>query len=568
MAAKNFGDLLLQSGAITAEQLAIAVAEQKRNHRLLGELVTELGFASPQQVARVVARMADARYLELGPGDVPPELGSVVDETLARRHVLVPVAREGRLLTVAMANPLDIVAVDRLRATTGHDVEIVVASEPEVQESIERLYGGEDGERTLDELVETARKAVSNEQEKETRELTPVIELVERLLAEATRRRATDIHIEPEEHVVRIRYRVDGVLLAGVSLTRDLKSSVTARVKILAGLDISETRLPQDGRIRIRLGHRTLDLRVSTMPTVHGENVVLRVLDKSSLVQGLASIMPPREQEALEGLLATQTGMILVTGPTGSGKTTTLYSAISALDSSRYKIATLEDPVEYELPLIRQSQINEKTGFGFAEGLRALLRQDPDIVFVGEMRDKTTSSIAVRAALTGHLVLSTLHTTSALGTLTRLAQMGIAPDLLITSVRGILAQRLVRVVCSGCAVPDTPAPGLLDRFGSGASAPGAVWKRGAGCARCSDTGFKGRRGLYELVRMTPELADAFVRHAPMSELAVIAAASGTRFLREAGIELARSGVTTLSEVLKATADAPIPTAAAREPVHA
>ena len=569
MSSRNFGERLLSSGTITSEQLQIALAEQRRSHRLLGELVSELGFATPEQVARVVAEIADARYVSLAGMELDRSLRELVDEPFARKRRLVPLAVEGRLLTVAMVNPLDIVAVDQLREKSGLDIDIMASSEPEVTNAQDALYGSEARGASLEQLVEEASKAVSISRDAGERELGPVIQLVGRLLSEAVRLRATDIHVEPEEHVVRVRYRVDGILRSGLSLTNDLKSSVTVRLKILAGMDISESRLPQDGRIRITTGQRAYDLRVSTMPTVHGENVVLRVLDKQNLVRGLDVLMSERELKYLRPMLATQSGMILVTGPTGAGKTTTLYSAISSLDASRHKIATLEDPVEYELPLIRQSQIHEKAGFGFVEGLRALLRQDPDIVFVGEMRDPETASIAVRAALTGHLVLSTLHTTSALGTLTRLTQMGIPTDLLMTSLRGILAQRLVRLNCQACEAPSNPDPVLLRRLGiAPEDAPGL--KQGSGCRVCFDTGYRGRTGLYELVRVTPRLADALAMGRSLTELARIAAADGTRFLRQHGLDKARAGLTTLEEVLKATADAPIPVQQpiAEAPVHA
>ena len=363
--------------------------------------------------------------------------------------------------------------------------------------------------------------------------------------------------MEPEERLTRVRYRVDGVLLSGPSLPTALHTAVMARTKILAGLDIGESRLPQDGRIRLEIGRKKIDLRVSTIPTIRGENLVLRVLDKSNVVLGLDAIgMGEQDLENLRGLLSTQTGMILVTGPTGSGKTTTLYSALSSLDAVHNKVATLEDPVEYELPMIRQSQVNEKTGFGFSSGLRALLRQDPDIIFVGEMRDGETASIAVRAAMTGHLVMSTLHTTSALGTLPRLVQMGVPVELLTTSVRGLLAQRLVRVICESCIREHRPDPAVVRRLGLDQAPPGLL--SGQGCDACSGTGYRGRTGLYELVRMTPTLAQAFGAGRSMGELAAIAAADGTRFLRQHGLELAVAGRTTLEEVLRATADAPSP----------
>lgn len=552
MAGRTIGDVLIEAGAVTPEQLRLALSEQKRCHKQLGELVVDLGFATHAQLSQALAVLANARYMPLATVEPDPSLGELIDLQFATQRRLVPIALDGRLLTIAVVNPLDIVAVDHVRERTGLDVEIVVATEQDIATVQGRLYRAEDTREALDQLIETSERAVTGEQD--SNELAPVIRLVEALIEEAVRQRATDIHFEPEARVVRIRCRVDGVLLTLASLPLALRSAATARLKILAGLDISESRLPQDGRIQIPIGRRRFDMRVSTIPTVHGENVVLRVLDKTNLVKGLDALgMGEGELEALKQLLATQSGMVLVTGPTGSGKTTTLYSSLTTLDASRYKVATLEDPVEYELPLIRQCQVQEKIGFGFAEGLRSLLRQDPDVIFVGEMRDTETAGIAVRAALTGHLVLSTLHTTCSIGTLNRLVQMEIPKDLIATSLRGVLAQRLVRRVCSNCAEPAAPDPVLFRRLGLSPDATGN-WRVGRGCERCSNTGYLGRTGVYELVRMTPRLSDAFAVGRPLGELTAIAAAEGTRFLRTHGMELAAAGTTTLEEVRRATAD--------------
>ncbi len=572
MAILRFGERLVRAGVITPEQLETLLAEQKGTDLSIGQLAVRLGFATPEQIAEVLAEMTGLRYESLARRRPDPELAGLVDEEFARERQLVPIAREGGRLTIALANPLDVVSIDAVRERTSLDVEAVVSSDREIRAFQDELYGRPDGTDRFEGLVEAARRALLDRDERGGRELGPVRELVDEILREAVRRRATDVHVEPEERAVRVRYRVDGMLVPAVTLPPDLRATVTARLKILANLDISESRLPQDGRIRTELEGRTIDLRVSTIPCVHGENVVLRLLDKTNVVKGLDRLgMSPGDLERFRALLATQAGMILVTGPTGSGKTTTLYSTIASLDAERFKIATLEDPVEYELPLVRQSQVHEKAGFTFAAGLRALLRQDPDIIFVGEMRDAETASIAVRAALTGHLVFSTLHTTSALATLARLDQMGIPQDLVITSVRGILAQRLVRVVCQACAEPDDPDPLVLRRLGLGpGDLEGASLRRGAGCARCRGTGFRGRTGLYELVVMTPDLADAFAAGAPPGELARLAAAAGTRFLRDDGLAKAGAGITTLEEVLRATADAPVRAGApaARETAHA
>lgn len=553
MAILRLGERLVRAGVLSEEQLEIALAQQKRDARPLGALVVSLGFGSAKDVSRVVAEMAGTEYVALEERVLDESLAEVVDEGMARERHLVPIERDGSRLTVALVNPLDIITVDKVREATRLDIHVVVSTDTEITEAQDKLYG-KVGHRNFDAEIEAALEAVQQGDMAGNRELRPVMSLVENILAEGVRRRATDIHIEPEEHSVRIRYRVDGTLVQGPSLPVELKNSVAARLKIVADLDISESRKPQDGRIRMEVSRRSIDLRMSTMPCVHGENIVLRILEKSNVVRGLESIgMPKDVLENFKALLATHSGMILVTGPTGSGKTTTLYSALTALDATRDKIATLEDPVEYELPMIRQSQIAEKAGFGFAGGLRALLRQDPDIIFVGEMRDLETAEIAVRAALTGHMVMSTLHTTSALGTLPRLMQMGLPVDLLCTSIRGLMAQRLVRVVCASCSEPDEVDPLTWRRLGR-PLLEGANLRKGAGCASCSGTGMRGRIGIYELVRMTPAIAEALANHASVPELMRVAAREGTRFLREDGLAKAFAGITTLEEVLRATAD--------------
>jgi len=461
-----------------------------------------------------------------------------VPEEMARRHKLVPVFEIGNSLTVAMADPLDVFAIDEVQAYTGLRVEPVLATASEVEKVIEQYLG--------DTKSQTGRPRPASREDEAS-----AASILNNLLAKAIKEGASDVHIEPEEDFVRVRQRVDGVLKEIMSLPKSLESTLVTRVKILARLDIAEKRIPQDGRIQLKVGSKQVDIRVSVQPTVVGENVVLRLLDRDSILMGTANLGLDRDRlKVFEQAIERPFGMILVTGPTGSGKTTTLYSALSKISSTRLNIMTIEDPVEYRLDLIRQTQVNPVAGYTFANGLRALLRQDPDVMMVGEIRDGETAEIAIRSALTGHLVFSTLHTNDAAGAFARLIDMGIEPFLVASSVHCVVAQRLVRLICEKCKRPVDPPDYLIERLniqkGSG------KFCQGKGCRVCHDTGYLGRSGIFEVLSTTPAVRDAVMRQVPSDTLRQIAISEGMQTLRQDGLRKAREGRTTLEEVLRVT----------------
>lgn len=461
-----------------------------------------------------------------------------VPEEMARRHKLVPVFEIGDSLTVAMADPLDVFAIDEVQAYTGLRVEPVLAAASEVEKVIEQYLGDPRGRAGRP-------RAASREDEASS------ASILNNLLAKAIKQGASDVHIEPEEDFVRVRQRVDGVLKEIMSLPKSLESTLVTRVKILARLDIAEKRIPQDGRIQLKVGSKQVDIRVSVQPTVVGENVVLRLLDRDSILMGTANLGLDRERlEVFEKAIERPFGMILVTGPTGSGKTTTLYSALNRISSTRLNIMTIEDPVEYRLDLIRQTQVNPVAGYTFANGLRALLRQDPDVIMIGEIRDGETAEIAIRSALTGHLVFSTLHTNDAAGAFTRLIDMGIEPFLVASSVHCVVAQRLVRLICEKCKRPVDPPDYLIERLNI--EKKGEKFYQGKGCRVCHETGYLGRSGIFEVLSTTAAIRDAVMRQVPSDTLRQIAIREGMHTLRQDGLRKAREGRTTLEEVLRVT----------------
>ena len=461
-----------------------------------------------------------------------------VPEEMARRNKLVPVFEIGDSLTVAMADPLDVFAIDEVQAYTGLVIEPVLATASEIEKVIEQYLVDSGGQ------ARRPRPASKDEEASSASVLNNV-------LSTAIKAGASDVHIEPEEDFVRIRQRVDGVLKETMTLPKNLESTLVTRVKILAKLDIAEKRVPQDGRIQLKVGSKQADIRVSVQPTVVGENVVLRILDRESILRGTANLGLDRERlKSFEDAIMRPFGMILVTGPTGSGKTTTLYSALSKISSPKLNIMTIEDPVEYRLDLIRQTQVNPVAGYTFANGLRALLRQDPDVIMVGEIRDRETAEIAIRSALTGHLVFSTLHTNDAAGAFARLIDMGVEPFLVGSSLHCIVAQRLVRVICEKCKRPDDPPDYLLERLNI-ERGKDQFW-HGKGCRVCHDTGYLGRSGIFEVLTTTTAIRDAVMKQVPSDTLRQIAIREGMETLRQDGLRKAREGKTTLEEVLRVT----------------
>lgn len=553
---KELGDFLVESNLITRSQLNEARRIQRETGQRLGRVLVELGYVKEQDIVNALEFQLGITRVNLYDITLDRELLRAIPEHLARRYKAVPVKKEGSKLTVAMADPLNIMAVDDLRATTGCEIIPVLADEAEIDSilgnslGLDELFAGADGEEEaavvetgrfdLDELPDTAAEAV------------PVVRAVNSIIQQAVKSRASDIHLEPQEKSVRVRFRVDGFLRDIMTIPRRFHAPVVSRIKIMAEMDIAERRLPQDGRVRVRVGGKEVDLRVSTLPTIFGEKVVIRLLDKSHMLLKLEDLGFNQEILArYRNLIRRPHGMILVTGPTGSGKTTTLYATLNAINTPERNIITVEDPVEYVLPGINQIQVNPKAGLTFASGLRSILRQDPDVVMVGEIRDSETADIAIRAATTGHLVFSTMHTNDAAGAVARLLDMGIEPFLVASSVIGVLAQRLVRVICPRCKTayelpPDAPERSFL---GLPADVVPKLW-RGSGCSYCHRTGYHGRVAVHELMTVTGRMREAILRKASSGEIQSLARAHGMRSLREDAQGKVLAGITTFEELIR------------------
>jgi type IV pilus assembly protein PilB len=542
----RLGENLVAKGIVTPEQLERALEEQRTAGGLLGQVLLRLGYATDDDVARALAESADIPFLDRDP-DVPdPGVASLVDEEFARLRELAPIALEGHTLRIAQVNPFNVLAADEVQATTGYAVRAACIGQSRLARLLARLYG----ER--DRIGEFARLAMEQVGQLETGdpERSPVVRLVDAMINDAAARGATDLHVEPEEDVVRLRYRVDGVLVQGPTMPKALQPSLVSRLKVVAGLDIAEQRLPQDGRMTHAVDGRQIDLRVSTFPTTFGEKVALRLLEKDKLVRGLDDLgFTKKSLASFRDILAKSRGIILVTGPTGAGKTTTLYSALSFLGGREKNILTVEDPVEYELPTMRQTQVKPKAGFTFATAIRALLRQDPDVIMIGEIRDPETAQLAVRAALSGVLVFSTLHTQDCAGAVPRLIDMGVEPYLLASSVVGVITQRLVRVICPFCREEARYPLEQLDKVGLTAQ-HGFRLYRGRGCANCNGTGYRGRTGAFEIMRVDRTIHDLIRKRADSRLIKEAAVASGMKTLMDDALSKALFAITSLEEVLR------------------
>jgi MSHA biogenesis protein MshE len=562
----RLGDLLVQAGLISEGQLQIALQEQKRTGFKLGRMVIDLGFVAEARLLGALSEQLKIPFIELRHFKFDNALIQSLPEAVARRFRVMPLSRENGGLLLGMADPLDLFALDEVGRILKTPVQPAVVRESELLATLDVVYrrtseiasiAGELEGELQDSDFDLARLgADSNVTD------APVVRLLQTLFEDAVQVNASDIHIEPDEGVVRIRQRIDGVLNEQVMKEARVASALVMRLKIMSGLDISEKRLPQDGRFNIRVKNRSLDVRVSTMPVQHGESVVMRLLDQTSGVAGLdSSGMPPDILERFRLLLSRPHGMILVTGPTGSGKTTTLYAGLAELNSPENKIITVEDPVEYRMPRINQVQVNAKIDLTFARVLRAALRQDPDIVLIGEMRDQETAEIGLRAALTGHLVLSTLHTNDAVSTAMRLVDMGAEPFLVASALHGILAQRLVRKVCENCMEDHDATPRELLWLENlhGRSVAGRRFKRGGGCHHCHNTGYRGRIGVYELLELNEPMIAALRRSDPQGFADAAAKQPSYRPLAACALDYALSGVTSIEEVLRvcATLDAEV-----------
>ena len=568
----RLGEILVKENLISQEQLQQAIEQQKDEGGRLGAALVKLGFISDDEITGVLSRQYGVPAINLSYYEVDPGVVKLVPQETAVRYQVVPLSRVGSTLTIAMVDPTNVFAMDDIKFMTGLNVEPVVASETSIQDAIIKFYGVSEAspEQDLDKVMAELGGGPDDvevaEEESETSiaelehaaEEAPVIKLVNLVLSEALTRGASDIHIEPYEKEYRIRFRIDGVLHTIMNPPLKLKDAVTSRVKIMSKLDISEKRLPQDGRIMLKLSKdgkkKELDFRVSTLPTLFGEKIVLRLLDKENLRLDMTKL--GFEQESLdkfEEAILKPYGMVLVTGPTGSGKTNTLYSSIARLNQPDTNIMTAEDPVEFQLPGINQVQMKEQIGLNFATALRSFLRQDPNIILVGEIRDFETAEISVKAALTGHLVLSTLHTNDAPSTISRLMNMGIEPFLVATSVHLICAQRLVRRICTACKEQqDLPPQALIDIGYTPTEAKKNKVFKGKGCDRCNGTGYKGRVGLYEVMEITDDMRELILVGASALELKKKAIEQGMITLRRSGLIKIADGQTTIEEVIRET----------------
>lgn len=563
MNVSRLGELLVRNQLISDDQLTKAIAEQKKEGIRLGAALIRLGYVQEHDLASFLSKHYGVPSIDLKAFEIDPAVITLIPEEVAQKYQLIPINRAGATLIVAMADPSNIFAIDDIKFMTGFNVEVVVAAEAAIKETIDKYYDQmasmADAFENMDdftdlEFVENSDLEDINELEKASED-APVVKLVNFILTDAIKKKASDIHIEPYEHTFRVRYRIDGVLYEVMKPPRKLKNAITSRLKIMAALDIAERRLPQDGRIKIKMGrNQEMDYRVNCLPTLFGEKVVLRLLDKSSLQLDMTKLgYEPQALEWFKKEIHKPFGMVLVTGPTGSGKTVSLYSALSELNKTTENISTAEDPVEFNFAGINQVQMHEEIGLNFAAALRAFLRQDPDIIMIGEIRDFETAEIGVKAALTGHLVLSTLHTNDAPSTVNRLLNMGIEPFLVASAVNLISAQRLGRRVCPDCKEPEKHAPETLISAGVPEHQIGQFTTyKGRGCMTCNDTGYRGRVGFYQVMPMFDELKEMVLSGANTAEIKQESMKLGVKTMRQAALTKMMEGVTTLEEVLRTT----------------
>ena len=553
-------ETLLSKGLLTKEQINTAREDMKKTGLPIEKTLEKLGYITEEDIVKSVAESMNVGYIDLKHYLLNPELAKLLPERLARKYKVVPLFKIAKSLTVVMANPSDIVALDEIRVESGMtSIDPLFSTEKDIQDAIDQLYGTSGN---IDDVIKTIDKSKiagigtgfdDMKALAKAAEDVPVVKVINLIIMQAVKDKASDIHIEPTEDMVRVRFRIDGILHETSTIPKNLQSIVASRIKILARMDIAESRKPQDGRIEFKIEKKALDLRVSSFPTIHGENIVMRILDKSSIVLGLEDLGFSKEDlKRYDKLIHSAYGIILVTGPTGSGKTTTLYSSLSTINSMDKNIITIEDPVEYELPLIRQTQVNLKAGISFATGLRSILRQDPNIIMVGEIRDKETADIAIQASLTGHLVFSTLHTNDAPSAVTRLIEMGIEPFLVSSSLIAILAQRLVRKICPACKEKYTPSTDVIKNLSAQKDSKEMLFYKGKGCDDCKNTGYQGRVAIYELLVMTEEIRKLVVKKSSADEIKKKAIEEGMRALREDGLDKIRQGITTVEEVLRVT----------------
>jgi type II secretory ATPase GspE/PulE/Tfp pilus assembly ATPase PilB-like protein len=548
----RLGELLIQQRLLTSDQIGIALAEQKQSNLPLGRQLVRLGFITEAAIRDIMARTVGQEAIDFAQVVADPEALKLVPQDFARRHRLLPIAynAEKRELSIATAEIFNVVALDQLRAALGPGIEIKthLAGEAQLEDYIDQFYGYELSVDGILQEIETGEIDYSSLQAGGAEYTQPMVRLVNALLVDAVKRGSSDIHFEPEYAFLRIRYRIDGVLDTVRSLHKTYMPGMTVRIKVISGMNIAETRAPQDGRLSLTLNGRPIDFRVSTHPTIHGENIVLRILDREKSILSIDKLNLAKPTLAkLNLMLARPEGILIVTGPTGSGKTTTLYSLLAQVNDETVNIMTLEDPVEYPLTLMRQTSVNDTVRMDFANGIRSMMRQDPDIILVGEIRDHDTAEMAFRAAMTGHQVFTTLHTNSALGAFPRLLDIGIQPDIMAGNIIGVIAQRLVRVLCPYCREAYAPTPEERQILGAAAENTSHIY-RAAGCDKCNNKGYKGRSAVMELLVMDSDLDELVARRATARELRAAALARNFQSLAEEGIARVLDGITSLAEV--------------------
>ena len=554
----KLGQMLMASGLITEDQLKAALEKQEETGQRLGQVLCDMELVSEEDIARTLGQQLGVPHVWLRKGLIDPKVVGLIPQDKAELYQVIAMFKVRDVLTVAMSDPQSLFVIDQLTSLTGCRIQPVLCRSSEIAAFIAEYYGKtmevDEFLSTLDqtdmEVVEDRSHASLSELE-EMAEGSPIINLVNVVVLNAIKEGASDIHIEPDRKRMRVRYRVDGILREVMSNKMELHPAVISRVKVMANLDIGERRRPQEGRIRVAAEGREVDLRVSSLPTVIGEKIVMRILDQSRAIVPLDQLgLDGTSKDAVVEMLSQPYGLILVTGPTGSGKTTTLYSAINMISSMEKNIVTIEDPVEYQLTLINQVQVNERMDLSFANVLRHVLRQDPDVVMVGEIRDRETAEIAIQAALTGHLVISTLHTNDSCGAITRMADMGIEPYLIASALTGVVAQRLVRRICTACRTTFIPPASLLQRVGWKDSKP-LTMSVGTGCKHCFDSGYKGRRGIYEMLKVDTDMRNLILTNSTLDQLREGRNRSGLPSLKESGFQLVRKGETTIEEVMRA-----------------
>jgi len=543
---KKLGEILLELGVISEEELRIALKEQSRTGEKLGEVITRLGFATEEEIHMAIAQQAGTRFVDLRDIIINPDALTLVPEHVAKEFKLVPIKIDDNTITIVISNPFNFKAIDTIREITGREVIVYTSKEEDIVKALENVYGfavsiEEEIENNIKEALRTVTPGAESQ---------PVASLVNNFVLKALQLDATDIHVEPSEKVTRIRYRIDGVLHNIFTLPKRLHPSLVTRIKIISKLDIGEQRIPQDGSFSLPFGIKMINIRVSTYPTPHGESVVLRILERINILLGLEKLGFSEENlQILRRIIRKPYGIIVACGPTGSGKTTTLYSILMELNSLERNIMTIEDPIEYRLPLIKQAQINERADFTFSKALRSILRHDPDIIMVGEMRDKDTATLAFQAALTGHLVLTTLHANNAAQAIPRLRNLGVDPYLISVGLIGVIAQRLVRKVCDSCKRERTITEEDIARLMLPEELIGVRTYDGKGCEKCFHTGYRGRTGIFEILEITPAVQDLILKEAPPG---VIEKAAGYKSMFQDGIEKVKAGITTPEEVIRVT----------------